>query len=238
LELTIPAAAAAAHTEQNIIKTMRTKTLLLCAAAAAAGIVSSNAQVYSVNAVGYVNKSVPAKGFALISNPLNATDNKIATLFGGQVPDGFQVFVWDTATKAFKFTAYDSTFGWDPSDVAARELKPGSGVFVKNPTASAVTVTFVGEVPQGSPLSTALVAGLQIVSSQVPQAGTAEDLGYKAAQDDKIYQWDTTKQTYNFSQYDATFGWDPALKSLDVGDAFFLSKTAAGTWDRTFSVNQ
>src|SRR5882724_2120301 len=52
------------HTEQNSNKTMRTKTLLLIAAVAVAGVVASNAQVYSVNAVGYVNKSIPAKGFA------------------------------------------------------------------------------------------------------------------------------------------------------------------------------
>jgi len=217
---------------------MRTKTLLLIAAAAAAGIVSSNAQVYSVNAVGYVNKTIPARGFALISNPLLAATNTIAALFTGQVPDGFQVFVWDVPTKQFKFTSYDSLFGWDPVATANGDLKPGSGVFVKNPTTANVTVTFVGEVPQGNPLTTPLVAGLQIVSSQVPQAGTAEALGYAAVQDDKIYQWDTTKQSYNFSQYDATFGWDPALKSLDVGDAFFLSKTAAGSWTRNFSVNQ
>ncbi len=209
----------------------------MVAAIAAAGIASVSAQVYSVNAVGYVNKKVPANGFALISNPLIATDNKIATLFGGQVPQDTQIFVYDTAAKTFKFTAYDTTFGWDPADVANLELKPGGGVFVKNNSPNEITVTFVGEVPQGA-LSTPLVAGLQIVSSQVPQAGTAEQLGYVAAQDDKIYQWNYTTKGYDFFQYDATFGWDPALKSLDVGDAFFLSRAAAGTWTRNFSVNQ
>jgi len=209
----------------------------MVAAVVAAGIATASAQVYSVNAVGYVNKTIPAKGFALIANPLTAADDSISALFGGQVPDGFQVFVWDTATKAFKFTSYDSVFGWDPADVAAIKIDPGQGVFAKNASANPVTVTFVGEVPQGT-LSTALVAGLQIVGSKVPQAGTAEDLGYKGAQDDKIYQWDAATQTYSFYSYDTTFGWDPALKTLDVGDAFFLSKAASGSWDRTFSVNQ
>jgi hypothetical protein len=215
---------------------MRTKTLLLVAAAVAAGISSSNAQVYSVNAVGYVNTKVPAKAFALISNPLTATDNKISTLFGGQVPDGFQIYVWDTANKKFKFTSYDSTFGWDPADVAAIELKPGLGVFAKNVGTTDVTVTFVGEVPQGD-LKNPLVAGLQIVSSMVPQSGTLTELGYTAAQDDKVYQWNVTGQKYDFYQYDSTFGWDPALKPLGVGEALFLSKTSAGSWNRTFSVN-
>jgi hypothetical protein len=217
---------------------MRTKALLLIAAAAAAGIVSSNAQVYSVNAVGYVNKTVPAKGFALVSNPLNATDNKVSTLFGGH--DGLAVYIWDTASKAFKFTQFSTDFGWDPAGPAATTITPGQGVFLYNSTTSPVTITFVGEVPQGkdpTPLTTPLVAGLQIVSSQVPQAGTADALGYKAADGDAIYQWDTSKQSYNFSQFSTDFGWDPALKSLDVGDAFFLSRTAAGSWTRSFSVN-
>jgi hypothetical protein len=216
---------------------MRTKTLALLAAVAALGVTASQAQVFSVNAVGYVNKTIPAKGFALISNPLNAPTNTVEALFGGQVPDGFQVFVWNTATKGFLFTSYSPDFGWDPITVAQTEVKPGQGVFAKNPTAADVKVTFVGEVPQGT-LTTALVPGLQIVSSQVPQAGTLTDLGYTAAQDDKVYQWSTTGQKYDFSQYDAAFGWDPALKVLDVGDALFLSKTAGGSWTRTFNVNQ
>jgi hypothetical protein len=216
---------------------MRTKTLALLAAVAAAGVTASHAQVFSVNAVGYVNKTIPKGGFALLSNPLIATTNTVEALFSGQVPDGFQVFVWDTATKAFKFTSYSPDFGWDPITVAQTKVMPGQGVFAKNPTAADVKVTFVGEVPQGT-LTTTLVPGLQIVSSQVPQTGTATELGYTAAQDDKIYQWSTAKQAYDFAQFDATFGWDPALKPLDVGDAFFLSKTAGGSWTRTFNVNQ
>ena len=39
---------------------MRTKTLLIAAAALAAGILSSSAQTYSQNIVGYVNQVLPA----------------------------------------------------------------------------------------------------------------------------------------------------------------------------------
>jgi len=220
---------------------MRTKTLLLIAAAAAAGIATSNAQttVYSVNAVGYVNKTVPTNSLALLANPLNATSNKIKDLFGGH--DGLQVYVWDTTTKKFTFGSFSTDFGWDPESIGEVTINPGHGLFVKNPSKTDnVTITFVGEVPQGkdpAPLSTPLVAGLQIVASQVPQAGTAEALGFKAATGDSVYQWNLAAQKYDFSQFDADFGWDPALKTLDVGDAFFLARTAPGTWTRSFSVN-
>jgi hypothetical protein len=69
---------------------MRTKTLLLTAALSAAGVATSMAQVYSVNAVGYVNTQL-VPGLNLISNPLEAADNKIKTLLTG-VPVNTQVY--------------------------------------------------------------------------------------------------------------------------------------------------
>ena len=70
----------AAHTE-NIPNKMRTKTLLLTAFVGALGFTAAQAQVYSVNAVGYVNKSIPA-GFSIVANPLNNGENKVADVFG------------------------------------------------------------------------------------------------------------------------------------------------------------
>src|ERR1041385_8484559 len=128
------------HTEQITVKTMRTKTLLLIAAAAAASAVATNAQVYSVNAVGYVNKTL-VKGFNLISNPLNAATNSVDALLSGQVPQDTTLFVWDTAGKTFKTATYDTTFGWD-GNAAGEKLNPGSGFFLKIPAAAtAPTVT-------------------------------------------------------------------------------------------------
>src|SRR5258707_884633 len=142
---------------------MRTKPLLLVAAVAAASAVSASAQVFSVNAVGYVNKIVPKNGFALIANPLDAgtTNNTIAKLFAG-VPDGTKVYKYIPGT-GYKIAQFDDLSGeFSPPDVAALTVVPGEGVFVQNPLSTDMTITFVGEVMQGS-LSTPLVAGLQIV---------------------------------------------------------------------------
>jgi len=215
---------------------MRTKTLLLIAAAVAAGAATSMAQVFSVNAVGYVNKTIPANGFAMVSNPLKAATNTINALFTG-VPNGFQVYVY-TPGKGYGVATFDDLAGaFTPDAVANTVINPGQGVFVKNPAATPVTITFVGEVPQGN-LQTTLVPGLQIVSSQVPQAGTATDLGLKGANGDQVFQFDAATQKYNVSTFDdLANAFDPALKPLDVGDAFFLKKVAAGTWTRDFNVN-
>ena len=210
---------------------MRTKTLLLTAALSAAGVATSMAQVFSVNAVGYVTKTVPANGFALISNPLTASDNSIKALFAG-VPEGTQVYKY--SGTAFKTATF--TFGeFGPADAAALTVVPGEGVFVRNPTAQPMNITFVGEVPQGT-LSNPLPVGLSIRSSMVPQEGTAAELGLKGGEGDQIFQFNATTQKYATSTF--TFGdWGPALGKLAVGEAVFIKKVAAGTWDRTFSVN-
>jgi hypothetical protein len=226
---------------------MRTKTLLLTAVLSAAGVATSMAQVFSVNAVGYVNKTVPAnaaggKGkLALISNPLDAGagNNTIANLFKG-VPGGTQVYKYNgTSFITATYDDIDNAFG--PADAAATEVKPGEGVFIRNTATSDLTITFVGEVPQGQ-LDTTYPKGLSIISSQVPQQGTAAELGFVGVDGDQINQFDPTTQAYYTSTFDslapAGQEWGPALKPLAVGEAIFLKAANGGKWSRNFSVNQ
>ena len=120
---------------------MRTKTLFLTAALSAAGIATSMAQVFSVNAVGYVTTKIPAKGFALISNPLTASDNTIQALFKG-APAGTQVYRYNGT--GFDVAAMDDIdLKFLPDNVANLTVLPGEGVFVFNPTAAEISFTFV-----------------------------------------------------------------------------------------------
>jgi hypothetical protein len=212
---------------------MRTKALLLTAALSAAGVATSMAQaVYSVNAVGYVN-TVLKPGFNLISNPLTATDNTIATLFKS-TPIGTSVYKYNGT--GFDISTYDQDdLVFEPNGNLT--VVPGEGVFVKIPGAADVTVTFVGEVSQGD-LSNPLPKGLSIRSSQVPQAGTATDLKLVGEPNDVLYQYSTTTHNYAISTFDPDdLAWAPPLGSLKVGEAFFLKKVNAATWTRHFDVN-
>jgi len=219
---------------------MRTKTLLLTAALAAAGIASSKAQVYSVNAVGYVNTTLVPK-FNLVSNPLdNKAGNKIGDLFKNitpSIPNALTVYkLKSTGYVTAVYDDLDQAFG--PAAAAAEPLNPGEGVFVRNPGTANLTVTFVGEVPQGN-LSNPLPQGFSIRASQVPQGGTAAFTGLTGQQGDKIFLWNKTTQAYQTSVFDDIVNdWDPALRPVEVGEAFFIFKKAAGTWNRTFNVNQ
>jgi hypothetical protein len=224
---------------------MRTKALLLAAAFAAAGVATSMAQVYSVNAVGYVNVNIDP-GFSMVSNPLNAADNSIQALFKnfqGTIPGGLKIFPLDPATGQFITIQYDDIDNqYIPVDKAATTVTPGNGVFVFNPSTTQLKLTFVGEVPQGT-LSNPLPKGFSIKASQVPQDAKPDTIGLPGQGGDKLFRYNkTTKQydTYTYDDIDNQWisGAGPGLPTIPVGEAFFLFRAqSAGTWSRTFSVN-
>ena len=113
---------------------MKTKTLLIAAAALAAGVISSEAQVYSQNVVGYVNQQIPANSYQIVGAQLlggsdaNQTNGDInVTLINGlisspndpgdpaQVSAGSvtnsQLFVWNGSGYAvyYFFNQADAT---------------------------------------------------------------------------------------------------------------------------------
>lgn len=207
---------------------MRTKTLVLTAALAAGAAISGLAQtVYSVNAVGYVNLTIPA-GFSMIANPLNTTNNTVVALFPATTPEDTTIYKWD-GTKYV-----NSTFSFGEWDNKALTLNPGEGAFIKAP--STFTNTFVGEVMQGA-LTNSTPIGFSIRASMVPQAGTADELGLTSvmAEDETVYKWSNAQNKYQ--PYTFAFGaWD-TVPSFQVGEAFWLKKTTAANWVRNFSVN-
>jgi len=225
---------------------MRTKALLLIAAFAAAGVASSVAQVYSVNAVGYVNTTL-STGFNMISNPLDAgtgnnTVGKLLSNIQGGIPGGLKAYTFNTTTGVFNTPA---TYVGAPvnafSPAASRDIvvDPGNGMFVYNPGAP-VVCTFVGQVAQGD-LVNPLPQGFSIKANQVPQAGKPDSFGLVGTAGDKIYKFNNATGVYNTpSTYVGApvNTWSPATPSIGVGEAFFMYRaTSAGTWNRSFSVN-
>lgn len=207
---------------------MRTKTLLLTAALSAAGVMATMAAgVTSVNVVGYINVSVPS-GFSFIANQLSAQNEKISALIS-RPPDGTVVYTWENGFAANSFNLFgDET--WDNPDTI---LTPGNGALIYNATAAAFTITFVGEVKQGT-LTTTVPSGFSFISSQVPQEGTLSALGYTAKDGDVFYKWDNG---FSASAYNL-FGdntWDGDEPTLKVGQSGLLFSTG-GAWTRTFNV--
>jgi hypothetical protein len=213
---------------------MKTKSILAAALLMAASAASASAQtVYSVNAVGFVNVVFPP-GFTLASNPLEGATNTVLALFGTSVPNGTSVFKFDGVTGSYT----GSTFFFGSWNNPTMSLLPGEGFFFKNPTVTAITNTFVGNVKQGT-LTTPLSAGFTLVGSQVPQSGlVSTDLGVPIGNAESVFKFDTTTQAYTGGTF--FFGsWGGAGEPvIGVGEGFFVKKVAAANWTRSFSVNQ
>jgi hypothetical protein len=154
---------------------------------------------------------------------------------------------------------YFADFGWysddGNSDPNWYVINPGEGFFIRPSGPTPLTVTFVGEVPQGN-LSKPVVGNnnYSILSSQVPQAlpigatGQAGTLMFPAVPDDTIYIFNAVTQTYkNSYTYFDQFGWfsnnpddpGPLGPTIPVGTSFFVLKKGplSQTWNRVFTVN-
>jgi len=232
---------------------MRTKTLLLTAALSAAGLASSMAQVYSVNAVGYVNISVPAGGYAIIANPLNNTNNDLNTTL--PLPDeytGTSIYRFNPATQSYRDTMqWVGGVGWLASDPADLVINPGEGFFIQNVAGSALNATFVGEVPSGTTQNP--IRGnnaYQIRSAVVPKGaplgwvGLANSLEFPADTGDSVFIFDSATQQYKETiQYVDGAGWlsgEYPLEGPTIAPAtgFFVQKVAPDrTWTMSFTVN-
>lgn len=222
---------------------MNTKTLLLLGVFGAAGLTSAVAQtnVYSVNAVGYVNKTIPA-GFSMIANPLNAPTNSLQNLFKAGTPESTQIFKFNSQTLQYETRTYSSVDGgWVDNNLTLSDLAlaPGEGAFIF--ALSSFPVTFVGDVPQGN-LTNSLPAGFSMKSSIVPQSGGLKTvLGFTPVAGETVFKFvNGAYQTFNYVGPDQ---WEdnnlnPVSEPvLQVGEAAFFSKLSAGNWVRSFSVN-
>jgi hypothetical protein len=208
---------------------MRTKTLLLAAVLSAAGVASSLAQVYSVNAVGYVNVTLTA-GLNLICNPLKVTAgndlNHVLPLTDADI--GTTVYTYTTTFNSSTFAG--SAAGWVPN----LDVSPGHGFFIS--IIAAKTVTFVGEVPQGVDSNIPVSNGLSLISSPVPQSLVLDAMAFPAETGDTVYFF--RGGAYVNSTFIQGVGWSPAANATPaVGEGFWASTAAAATWTRNFSVN-
>jgi hypothetical protein len=186
---------------------------------------------FSANAVGFANVIAPP-GFSLLANPLNTTSNYLNNLLS-YVPDNTQIYKFN-GQQYSTHTFFTSLGRWDTNPT----LNPGEGVFFLNPTATNLSLTFTGEVLQGT-LTNALPGGFSIKASLVPQSGRLDSLpGLPGADGDVVYRF--LNGNYVTYTYFDDYGWDGGannpVPSLKIGEAFYLYRSSSTNWVRSFSI--
>jgi hypothetical protein len=212
----------------------------------------TSTNVYSLNAVGYINVTL-APGFSIVADQLFATGgNAISNVLNNATGayDGVGVFKWNGSI--FNTDNGDSALsgnadGWDNNGVIT--INPGEAAWFFNPNSTNITFTFVGTVPQGTNTVT-LGTGFSLASSPVPQSGDLVTvMGLTNYNDgDSVYVWNNTTGTGSFSTYGVAKGlggagyngdWNPPGDPIvNVGQGFWYQTTSPISWTRVFSVNQ
>jgi len=160
---------------------MRTKTLLTALAALAAGILTSNAQVYSANVVGYASVATQNGAYTLLVIPFQiGTSNGVNEIWpNASLPDFSQILIWNP--NNFTYTTYQSDSGYangwaDVNDNPISSLPTlpvGKGFFLI-PSAN-ITNTFSGAIAVnvGNSNKVSLANGAyNLAGGAVPYAGS------------------------------------------------------------------
>lgn len=239
---------------------MKTKSLLIAAATLAAGIISSQAAVYSQNIVGYVNQSLIA-GYNLVSVQFAVGNSNGASEIFPNVPDGTEFLFWDKTHSQFVYNYYDTGGGatapqnsWYMSDYTTLTnqpvIAPGTALFVLS--SAAVTNTIVGSVVFSS--TNNLIGGYNMVGSVLPIGGSATNstinmTGFPDGTETLI--WDTVHSQYIINYYDTGAGASAPASSwymsdyttstnppaITVGQGFFVLPPSAYAWSQNLTNN-
>jgi hypothetical protein len=238
---------------------MRTKTVLMTALLGALSGVSVMAQtnVYSQNAVGYINVTCPP-GFSIISCPLQTADpsNTIATLLpnGANQIKTAEAFQFNPSTGGYNIdeastklaTENGYTNGWEFGGTFSME--PGQALFFETPFSSNLVFTFVGTVPTGS-LTNTINTGFNLISSILPASGdlVTNPLTAFSVPDaqDEIFVYNNAIANYNIYEYTKKNGWtsnsipsDPIIPSVGEGFFYETASTSPILWIENYSVSQ
>jgi hypothetical protein len=170
---------------------------LIAAATLAVGVISSQAQVYSQNVVGYYNYVIPAKHYVIAGNQLingsdaSQTNNALSAVLGnGFVSDpngppsgsnsvyyswagtGYNIYYYYNAADAAAYGTDIAGPGWfDITGTHAPvNFNQGIGAFLYNASSSPITATVVGNVNQGTNTAT-IPTGYSLLSLFEPLGG-------------------------------------------------------------------
>jgi hypothetical protein len=223
------------------------KTLLIAAAAFATSVISSQAQVYSQNIVGYVNLSLPA-GYSQNATTLDfdgtGTNNTVTTVLGTNLPAGSQLLTWNGTSfsvNSFSIPKHQTVAVWDNPNAP---LNPGQGFFINN-GGSAMTLTVVGTALVGTNANVNLTpgGGYYAVSSVIPIGGDiTTNLQYIPTVNDEVLVWDPAisgydPYSYSVPKHQTVPVWSPSSPQIPVGQGFFIYTTnTAPTWVQTLNV--
>lgn len=196
----------------------------------------AQSNVYSVNVVGYVTKTVN-DGFTLIANPLidQSTPSPTINDLIPVAPPGAQVFMFNGTT--YEVSTFDDLLE-PPAFDNPIVIPPGQGFFISLPTGTGpLDITFVGEVAQREDSNKTLTSGFSMTGSLVPMSAPISVHALPGAPGDQAYKY-VPGSGYVVSTFDDLLE-PPAYDNdfnLDVAEGIFIRLAGSLPWTRDFVV--
>ena len=205
--------------------------------AAGLATVTGLAMAPSNAAVGYVKITVSSgesPELYLVAHQflqIDGTDNTIAVILGGQLPDLTQIFTWNGAGYNAPSTYFNGTFV--PPGTGDTVIHPADGFWIQVPPNTPSTEIFLtGEVPgSGNGFDSNVVhnlTGLQLLSNPYPvtRPWTDMDLAEQLPNLSQLFLYDGGFGVLSTKSRIGTWTSDP---EISAGEAFFISIGANGT---------
>jgi hypothetical protein len=228
------------------------KALLIIATGFVASAISSLAQPYSANIVGYVNKPLPGGNASVpISSPLFAGTNTVEGVLPA-IKKGDTVSFW-TGSRFIALTYAGPNFdgqghAWADSQGNGHKspvINPGRPFFYQN-TGNAVTNTFVGSIPTTNSVTIPGGHAYTLLTSTIPLSDKLDSASFSLPFQvgDKAYVMvDGRYQSFiykgaNFDGQGHAFtdesGQAQPAPVIQVGQAFFYqnNQDSAETWNQ------
>jgi hypothetical protein len=222
---------------------MKIKTLAIAAATLAVGAITSQAQVYSQNIVGYANVSAAANQYVLACNPLTTGNDVLTNVFQG-LPGGTILYYWNNSGwSSATYSAAQKHWKAGANIVDNTNLPPGVGFFLYNATAP-FTNTFAGTIVAntgGGKATNSITTGFNPVGSVVPYADVVTNgstINLAVGGGSILQIWDPVAGQYNAFTYSAaSHNWKQGSTvtnpPIAVGQGFFISPNVATNWVQT-----
>lgn len=197
-------------------------------------------EAYSANAIGVIKKTVPAKGYAFLSLPLDSTLN--ADLKFSETPfmdlsAGSSITIWDVTNSVWNTTIKTARGGW--GSFSNQVIQVGQPLFVYNYSSSDYEAIFSGEVPTDANLSVAIPAkGYQTIANPypVPFVWGTSAIASNAAAGSSATCWDNDSQAWKSNVKTARGGWSSfATNTINPGEGIFFYEYGSDGYQWTVS---
>lgn len=202
--------------------------------------VAQSATAYSSSAIGVIKKTLPAKGYAFFSVPLDSPDSvdmkfSETPLMG--LPVNSSVSVWDATNSVWVTAVKTARGGW--SSFSNRVIQVGQPMFAYNYGSSEYVALFSGEVPSDASLSLGIPAkGYQTIANPypVPFAWGTSSIASNAAANSSAACWDQDSQSWKSYVKTARTGWSTfATNTIAPAEGIFFYNYGNNGYEWTVS---